>query len=224
MFYNYKISNIIKKNYFLILLIFLSTDLKAHTFVGMVGYYDGLSHPVLGFDHFLAMISVGIISAQIGGKAVWKIPGLFVLIMFLGGLIGIYAEINEMMESLNLNEIGNKIYFSDFLYKFIEIGILISVIILGFIISLNAKISKKIIMLSVGVFGFFHGSAHGLEMPQAVNPIFFALGFISGTIILHLFGVIVGYLATKTKASNIFLKILGVVFSFIGIYYFYNLF
>ena len=36
----------------------------AHSFTGRIGFYDGLSHPVLGLDHFLAMLSVGIVSAQ----------------------------------------------------------------------------------------------------------------------------------------------------------------
>ena len=56
-----------------LILLFLSLVLytsgaHAHTFTGMVGFYDGLSHPVLGIDHFLAMVSVGIVSAQIGGR------------------------------------------------------------------------------------------------------------------------------------------------------------
>ena len=71
-----------------------SLDAQAHTYTVMIGFYDGLSHPVLGLDHFLAMISVGIISAQIGGRAIWTIPFTFVLIMIVGGLIGIYAEMN----------------------------------------------------------------------------------------------------------------------------------
>ena len=54
----------------------------------MVGFFDGISHPVLGFDHFLAMISVGIVSAQIGGKAIWTVPATFVIIMTLGGVFG----------------------------------------------------------------------------------------------------------------------------------------
>ena len=50
-----------------LILLFLSLVLytsgaHAHTFTGMVGFYDGLSHPVLGIDHFLAMVSVGIVS------------------------------------------------------------------------------------------------------------------------------------------------------------------
>ena len=38
-------------------------------------------------------------------------------------------------------------------------------------------------MIFVGFFGFFHGSAHGLEMPWAVNPFLFALGFATGDMV-----------------------------------------
>tara|TARA_Y100000741_G_C18218777_1_gene544908 strand:- start:466 stop:708 length:243 start_codon:yes stop_codon:yes gene_type:complete len=66
---------------------------NAHTFTGMIGFYDGLSHPVLGIDHFLAMVSVGIISTQIGGRAIWTVPGTFVLMMLIGGILGMIVEI-----------------------------------------------------------------------------------------------------------------------------------
>ena len=69
-----------QNNFFLILffLMLFAIPANAHTFTGMVGFYDGLSHPVLGIDHFLAMVSVGIISTQIGGKAIWTLPLTFV--------------------------------------------------------------------------------------------------------------------------------------------------
>ena len=31
-------------------------------------FMAGITHPVLGADHFLAMVSVGVVSAQIGGR------------------------------------------------------------------------------------------------------------------------------------------------------------
>ena len=52
----------------------------AHDIMGKIGFYDGLSHPVLGLDHLLAMISVGIISAQIGGKAIRTVPSIFLFL------------------------------------------------------------------------------------------------------------------------------------------------
>ena len=74
----------------------LSESAKAHTFTGMIGFYDGISPPVLGLDHFLAMVSVGIISSQIGGRYIWIIPSVFVIMMICGGVIGMVLEINQM--------------------------------------------------------------------------------------------------------------------------------
>ena len=53
------------------------------------GFTAGLTHPVLGFDHLLAMLSVGILSAQMGGQAIWRVPLTFVLVMLGGGVLGI---------------------------------------------------------------------------------------------------------------------------------------
>ena len=67
--------------------------LYAHTFTGMNGFYDGLSHPVLGLDHFLAMVCVGVVSSQIGRRAIWTVPSFFVLFMIVGGAAGLFIEI-----------------------------------------------------------------------------------------------------------------------------------
>jgi len=53
------------------------------------GFLSGMVHPVLGYDHLLAMLSVGILSAQIGGRAIWTVPATFVSVMALGGLLGL---------------------------------------------------------------------------------------------------------------------------------------
>ena len=60
----------------------------AHTVGPAGGFLSGLTHPVLGFDHLLAMLSVGILSAQMGGRAIWTVPSTFVSVMALGALIG----------------------------------------------------------------------------------------------------------------------------------------
>ena len=188
------------KNIFIFLFCFLIYPLPvlAHNFTGMVGFYDGISHPVLGFDHFLAMISVGIVSAQIGGRAIWTIPTTFVAIMTIGGLFGFFLIVDE--------------------FFFVEVGIIFSVILLGFGISIEKKIPTMLIMIFVGIFGLFHGIAHGIEVPAAANPLLFVLGFICGTSALHLFGVGIGYFSIKTKISLILLRITGLLFAVYGIY------
>ena len=184
--------------------LFFTSSANAHTFTGMVGFYDGLSHPVLGIDHFLAMVSVGIVSAQIGGRAIWTIPATFVLMMIVGGIIGMLVEV----------------FFFDLetlVFYVVEFGIVFSVILLGLAIAIERKISTNIIMIFISIFGMCHGLAHGMEMPWAVNPILFALGFASGTATLHLFGVGIGSLAIKTKFSSIVLRIVGVGCALFGI-------
>ena len=183
---------------FLIYLSFYPLPVLAHNITGKIGFYDGLSHPVLGLDHLLAMICVGILSAQIGGKAIWTVPTTFVTIMTIGGLLGFLLIIDE--------------------FYFVEVGIVFSVILLGFGISIEKKIPVKLIMIFVGIFGLFHGIAHGLEVPAAANPVLFVLGFIFGTTTLHLLGVAIGYFSIKKTISLILLRLTGVSFSIYGIY------
>ena len=183
---------------FLTLFLIFPITTFAHDIMGKVGIYDGLSHPVLGLDHLLAMISVGIISAQIGGRAIWTVPSIFVILMTIGGLFGFLLIVQE--------------------FYFVEIGIMFSVILLGIGISIENKIPTKLIMIFVATFGLFHGIAHGLEVPAAANPILFVLGFIVGTATLHLLGVIVGHLSIKNNISLILLRLTGVSFAIYGIY------
>ena len=103
-------------------------------------------------------------------------------------------------------------------FYFVEIGIVFSVILLGIGISIENKIPTKIIMIFVATFGLFHGIAHGLEVPAAANPILFVLGFIIGTITLHLLGVLIGHLSIKNNMSLILLRLTGVSFAVYGIY------
>tara|TARA_B100001250_G_scaffold366181_1_gene347414 strand:- start:473 stop:1066 length:594 start_codon:yes stop_codon:yes gene_type:complete len=189
---------------FLICLFVYPLPVLAHAFFGKVGFYDGISHPVLGLDHFLAMISVGIVSAQIGGRAIWTVPSTFVIIMTIGGLFGFLLIIKE--------------------FYFVEVGIILSVILLGLGISIEKKIPTKLIMVFVGIFGLFHGIAHGIEIPAAINPILFVLGFICGTSALHLFGVAIGYFSIKTTISSVLLRLTGIIFAIYGIYLLIGLF
>ena len=188
--------------YFLFISILLIIKpLYAHTFTGMNGFYDGLSHPVLGLDHFLAMVCVGVVSSQIGGRAIWTVPSLFVLFMIVGGAAGLFIEIL----AITLSDI-------------IEWGIIFSVIFLGLSVAIEKKLPTNIIMIAVAFFGSFHGLAHGIEMPWSANPLLFALGFSSGTATLHLFGVGIGLALIRNYFFNIILRALGFLCALFGFY------
>ena len=189
------------KTLLFIVTLFTIEPVYAHNFTGKIGFYDGLYHPVLGLDHFLAMVCVGVVSSQIGGRAIWTVPSLFVIFMILGGAAGLFIEILAYTLS-----------------QIIEWGIILSVIFLGLTVAIEKKLPTNIVMIAVAFFGSFHGLAHGIEMPWAANPILFALGFSTGTAALHLFGVGIGLLLIKNSFLNSILRIMGFGCALFGFY------
>lgn len=47
---------------------------SAHEIHSGGGFMSGFNHPVLGFDHLLAMLSVGMLSTQLGGVRFGRSP------------------------------------------------------------------------------------------------------------------------------------------------------
>ena len=47
---------------------------QAHIVFESGGWADGVLHPLLGADHVLAMLAVGLWAAQLGGRALWAVP------------------------------------------------------------------------------------------------------------------------------------------------------
>ena len=45
-------------------------------------------HPVSGPDHLLAILAVGVVSVQLGGANIWRVPTAFVVAMALGACCG----------------------------------------------------------------------------------------------------------------------------------------
>ena len=129
----------------------------------------GLSHPLSGADHILAMIAVGLWAAQIGGKARWAVPSAFVAVTALGFMLAL----------------------ADSPLPFVEPGILASVIGLGLLVALAVRVPTAISAAIVGVFALFHGHAHGGELGTA-TALSFGVGFIISTALLHAVGVGLG--------------------------------
>jgi urease accessory protein len=166
----------------------------AHTGSGADGFLAGLTHPVLGFDHFLAMLSVGILSAQIGGRAIWIVPTTFVAVMAIGAAIG--------LEKIALPGV--------------EYGIALSVLILGFALALDKKLPPVWAMFGVAFFAMFHGHAHGTEMPTMVQPMIYAGGFLLGTAAIHVAGVLIGIFSERSATGAAILRYVGAGISGVG--------
>ena len=141
-------------------------------------FHDGFLHPLTGLDHLLAMLAVGLWASQQRGRAVWQIPLAFVSVMALGGLLGIA---------------GASIPGA-------ELGIALSVLILGGLVASFARFTPALSMALVGFFALFHGYAHGREMPASVGALPFSVGFMASTLLLHGAGLATGFYMRNQKA------------------------
>ena len=148
---------------------------EAHLGGGDAGLMDGLMHPVFGPDHLIAMVSVGVLSMQLGGANIWRLPVAFVAAMTAGAALAI-AQVT---------------------LPHTELGIAVSVLVLGLgILLANERLSPWPIIGLVALFGACHGYAHGVEIPKSVSPGLYSLGFVIGTAVLHIVGMVIGEIAT----------------------------
>ena len=144
---------------------------SAHTGVGATaGFAHGLNHPLSGLDHILAMLAVGLFAAMLRGRALWLVPLSFVAMMIAGcafGLAGMMVPVPEL-------------------------GIGLSVIVLGIVVALGVRMPLAGAMALAGFFAIFHGYAHGAEMPGTASGLTYAAGFTLATAALHAAGVGLG--------------------------------
>jgi urease accessory protein len=147
---------------------------SAHEATGVAGgFSSGFMHPILGWDHVIAMVAVGLWGAFLGNPAIWILPVVFPLVMAFGGALGVMGVPVPAVET----------------------GIAVSAIVLGVMVAAAARPNVWIAAAIVGLFAIFHGHAHGTELPGAANPIAYSLGFVIATGLLHLCGIAFGALA-----------------------------
>lgn len=171
----------------------------AHTGAGDThGVLHGFMHPVTGLDHVLAMVAVGVLAALLGGRAIWLVPTSFVAMAAVGGVLGMHCVP----------------------VPFVEFGISASVILLGLAIALQAKLPLGWTAGLVGLFGLYHGYAHGAEMPADASGFAYGVGFLAATALLHIagigFGLGIAHLASRSatrfaQAGGTAIALAGVV-------------
>ena len=155
----------------------------------------GFVHPVTGIDHVLAMIAVGVLAALYGGRALWLVPLSFVAAMAIAGVIGMAGIVIPVA----------------------EVGIGVSVVVLGLAIAFQLRPPTFVAMAVVGFFALFHGYAHGAELPDGITGLSFALGFLFATALLHGTGVGLALLMQRQASSRRLLQVGGGAMALVGI-------
>ena len=179
-----------------IFLLLIATPALAHTGETAGGFLSGLSHPVFGPDHVVAMVAVGLWGAFLGSPAIWLLPIVFPLVMALGGVLGIIGVPLPLVET----------------------GIATSAIILGLMVALAARPPLWAAAVLVGAFAIFHGYAHGKELPDGANAVAFSAGFVIATGLLHLTGISFGLLA-RWPVGRLAVRGAGGAIALVGVAY-----
>ncbi len=162
----------------------------AHPLTG-TGLGAGLVHPMLGADHLLAMVAIGIWAGMQKGRMQLALPGVF-LVALLGGF--------------GLAQTG-------FQLPLVEGGIALSVLLLGIVITTAARMPASVAMALSAGFALFHGFAHGAEASGALMA--FAAGFMATSAGLHIGGAL---LAQKLSRLPLLVRSAGAAIAASGLW------
>jgi urease accessory protein len=182
----------------------LSNPAAAHMGTGLPGgFVSGFRHPFSGIDHLLAMISVGLWGAFLGRPLIYALPVVFPAMMVVGAILGMFVVPLPP----------------------VELGIALSVVVLGGCIALSVRAPVWAASIIVAVFAVFHGYAHGKELPSAADPVSYSAGFVLATGLLHVAGICLGLLndlpngvvATRSMGAVIATVGIGLLYRAIGL-------
>ena len=185
------------------LMICLASPAWAHSESSVTGgFLAGVSHPLAGLDHLLAMVAVGLWGAFLGRPLIYLLPVIFPSVMAGGAILGM---------------LGTS-------FPPVEIGIAFSVLLLGGLIAAAQSWPIWAASIVVGIFALFHGYAHGQELPVAADPVGYSLGFVLSTGLLHIFGIGLGFLTRLPGRLAILPRLIGGGIALAGVVFLYRAF
>jgi urease accessory protein len=160
------------------------------------GFAAGLAHPFTGLDHLLAMLAVGLWAVQSGSRPLYAMPLAFVAAMLAGALLGMSGTLV-------------------FAPAAVESLIAASVLVLGLMLALRARVGVAAAATLVSGFALFHGIAHGSELGAAA-AVAYVPGFVLATLSLHALGMVIGHMLRGSsmgmRATGLPIALAGVVF------------
>jgi urease accessory protein len=136
----------------------------------------GLAHPLLGLDHLVAMLAIGVWASQAGLARIWALPAAFLAGMAGDIALGVFAQAPMLMNH----------------------GIAGTLVVLGIVIALAMPCRAGLALPAAAVFGFIHGLAHGSEIAGSALPV--AAGMLAASAALNALGYLAGRAATGRVA------------------------
>jgi len=133
----------------------------AHPGHSMGRLADGMSHPFTGADHLAAMLLAGFLARSLPGRIAWMVPVLFLAGLASGYVTGAWA-------SAGLVE-----------------GTIAASLVVFTALALRRRLPVPPSLFASAIFGYAHGAAHGMVMPNNAAPALFLAGLLVSSVILH---------------------------------------
>ncbi len=102
------------------------------------GFLSGLGHPVIGIDHFIFTVAIGLLAA------LRKPQGIFIAVAFILATLG-----------------GTGLHLMGLDLPFPETAIATSVLVIGLMLGLKNNLNLIAIVVAAALGGIFHGYAYG---------------------------------------------------------------
>jgi len=174
----------------------MATPALAHTGHGDAnGFLHGLTHPMLGPDHLLAMLAVGLWSGFVLPSRFWLGAVAFMAAMALGAGLS----------------------WTGVAYPAVESVIGASVLVFGLLTLVSRRGQARAVttaaLAAIAVFASAHGHAHATE--AAGNALAYLSGFLISTAALHLAGIA---LARAVAARPLVQQAMGAGIALSGLY------
>ena len=182
-------------------MIFLAKPAYAHHPFGgglpgtaIEGFLSGIGHPVIGFDHLLFVIAVGLIGS----------------LMYRGTVIPVAFVLSSL--------VGTGLHLLSLDLPVTEIAISGSVVLFGTVLALGAKSNFKLVTVVGAIAGIFHGYAYGEAIVGAeMTPLFaYLIGFASIQLAISISAWKFGKLLLNSSTAEGLLKLRFIGFAICG--------
>ena len=162
-----------------LVVVLLPSEGHAHHAEWMKGqpFLQGLSMPIHGVDHMLVAVGVGLIAVQLGGSAVWWVPSLFGLLMWIGGLLNVHGIAVPLLEQ----------------------GMLASILILGAILARRQPVSVFVSLIVVSSLAAIQGNALIEHTPGDWSVARFSAGCLISALAVLASGMGLGFLLQRLR-------------------------
>lgn len=157
----------------------------------LLSFTQGFVHPFTGIDHLVVMLLVGVWSVM-NTRQWWLAPSAFAVMLLAGAMIGMAGIVPEATESL----------------------VAVSLLVIGLMVSFQLKLRVATGAAIIGSFALFHGLAHGAELAHSAAAL---AGMAFATVCLHLMGLGIGYLLTRSPAHRIWSRVFGISASLMSV-------